>query len=255
MAEPTLLIDATLAILSALVYTHVGRVTMRRRVTGDGRLATTLFGVWWHALAAVTGTNGLMRLLAFAGVTDLTVFTTLTYLNLLVLCLALWALLYYLVYLFTGNRELLLPISAFYVAYYGFLTYFITYQRPISVRVDAWDVGLEYEREVTGAPLVALVLLLIVPPVLGALGYARLFFGVQDATQKYRIGLVSMTIVAWFGSALVAYFAGIGDEIWWSIASRFVALAAAALIYAAYRPPAWVRARYGIRAVDDPTTP
>ena len=252
MAEPTLLLDAALALVSALVFAQVGRASMRRRIQGDGRLAATLFGVWWNGLAAILLANAIMRVLAFAGVTDLNVFLTLMYVNALVLCVALWALLYYLVYLFTGNKELMVPISAFYVACYAFLMYFVTYQRPASVRIEPWEIGINFERELTGAPVVMLVLLIMLPPVLGAINYARLYRRVTDPTQKYRIGLISLTIIAWFGSALVAYTAGMGDQIWWSVGSRIVALAAAWLIYIAYRPPAWVRARYGIRAIDAP---
>lgn len=252
MAEPTLLLDAALALGSALVFAYVGRVSTRRRVEGDGRLAATLFGVWWNGLAAVLLTTALMRVIAFAGITDINVFMTLMYVNALVLCIALWALLYYLAYLFTGNKELIVPISAFYVACYGFLIYFVTYQRPVSVKIDAWEIGVTFERELAGAPLVMLVLLIMLPPVIGAINYARLYRRVTDPTQKYRIGLISLTIIAWFGSALVAFAAGLGDQIWWSVGSRITALAAAWLIYIAYRPPAWVRARYGIRAVDAP---
>lgn len=252
MDEPTLILDAALALASAFVFGYVGRVSMRRRVEGDGRLAATLFGVWWYALAGVTATNALMRVLAYVDVADVSLFATLMYVNLFALCLALWALLYYLVYLFTGSKKILLPLSAFYFVYYGFLMWFVTYQHPVGVKVEPWEFAIRFEREIGGLPLVLVALLLLVPPVLGALNYARLYVRVSDPTQKYRIGLVSSTIVAWFGSALVAYASGIGDQIWWSLASRFVSLAAAWCIYLAYQPPAWVRERYGIRPVDEP---
>lgn len=249
--EPTLLLDALFLLVTGTVYAAVGRVTIRRHVEGDGRLAARLFGVWWYGLAILQFTGAFLRTLVAFDLLVTTFYVTTTYVLLLVLCLALWALVYYLVYLFTGNRRLLGPITAFYVAYYAFLVYYVTLREPIGFETSAWSVQLTYARDVTGAPLILLMLLLMVPPILGALGYARLFLKVRDATQRYRIGLVSFSIAAWFGIALVAWITELSLQSWWQFASRGVSLAAAVLVYAAYRPPGWIRRRWGVEPVDD----
>lgn len=251
MSAETLLLDSGFMVLAAIFYTYVGRVTIRRRVEGEGQLAATLFGVWWFALAGLQVSSVLMRGLALAGVRDVPLFATFTYVTLLGFCLAFWALVYYLVYLLSGSRRVLVPITMFYAAFYGYLLYWVTVSVPNGIKVDDWSVSLTYANQITGAPVVAAILLLILPPILGGLGYARLYFRVSDATQKYRIGLVSATITVWFGLSLLAWVADVSDASWWHVATRVISLGAAALIYSAYRPPSWVRRRWGIEAADE----
>lgn len=251
MASPTLLLDAAFLLVTASVYWLVGGVTIRRHVGGDGQLAATLFGVWWYALAGLQLVGAGMRVLGYLGMLDLTVYITVTYVLLLVFCAGFWALVYYLSYLLTGNRRLLVPLTAFYIAYYAYLLYYITLSDPVGVKVTDWSVSLDYSNEIRGAPLTLLMLLLVMPPLLGALGYARLYFKVRDPTQKYRIGLVSATLGGWFAILLLAWVLELGTQQWWYFASRAIGVAAALLIYAAFRPPGWVQRRWGIHPVDE----
>ena len=254
MAAATLLIDAALLLLSAALFALVGRVTSRRHVGGGAQLAATLFSLWWYVIAALNTVTAFTHILGWAGYTDLALHETFTFVAMFLLCLALWALLYYLVYLFSGSRRFLVPISAFYAVYYAALVYLVTYSHPTSVNVQDWTVSLAFERQVVGLPLALASLLFVIPPILGALGYARLYFRVEDATQRYRIGLVSATIATWFGVVLIAWMADVSHATWWQLASRVIGLGAALLVYAAYRPPAWVRARWGIQSVDGART-
>lgn len=252
MASQTLLLDAALILATAVVYAYVGAVTWRRRTGGEARLASDLFATWWFALAATSLIGALRNALGYLGVRDVALYLTLGFVSLFGMCLALWGLLYYLVYLFSGRKRLLVPVTAFYALMYAWLVYLVARWPATGVEVGEWGVRVTYATEPGGALVTALVLLIIVPPVLGAAGYARLFFRVQDATQRYRIGLVSFTFAAWFMTSLLAYFLELRGTAEWQVASRAIALGAAALIYAAYRPPAWVRSRWGIRRVDEP---
>jgi hypothetical protein len=250
MAQETLLLDALFQVVTGVVYAYVGRVTARRRVEGEGKLAADLFALWWYALGAITASGAITRVLAWSGVRDVGIFAAVTHVSLLVLCVALWALLYYLVYLFTGNRRWLVPLSAFYVVYYLAMLYYVVLRQPIGVTVTDWAVKLEYANPAPVVSTAVIVLLLIVPPLVGAAGYARLFWRVTEPTQRYRIGMVSFTLLGWFGSALGAYGTGISTDPWWQAVSRLIGLAAALLIYAAYRPPGWVQRRWGVRSIE-----
>lgn len=252
MGPPTLLLDAAIVLATAALYAYVGVVAWRRRVGGDAQLASDLFATWWFALAATTAAGVVTRLLGWAGVTDLGLYLTVSQISLLGLCIALWGLLYYLLYLFSGRKQLIVPVSIFYVAFYSWIVYLVTARPPIGVEVTDWSVRLTYATELSSAALTAFILLLILPPLLGAIAYARLFFRVQDRTQRYRIGLVSFTIAAWFGTTLVVWILQVNQGFAWQVTSRLIGLAAAYLIYAAYRPPGWVRSRWGIRRVDEP---
>lgn len=252
MAGPnTLLLASAFAVITAAIYAYVGRVIIRRHVQGDARLASTLFATFWFGLGAATLFGSVNNVLGWAGVTDISVYVTIIQVSFLVIMIALWSLMYYLAYLFTGNRSLLVPISAFYLVFYAWLVYLIVLVDFDGLTVNEWNVQLHAANE--AHPIVGIVfaLALIVPPLIGAIAYARLFFKVEGVTQRYRIGLVSGTIVAWFGSSLIVSVLQVGASPVWQVASRIIGVVAAMLVYFAYRPPGWVRARYGIEAAEE----
>lgn len=250
---PTLLLSAAFALVSAGLYAYVGRVILRREVRGDARLASTLFATFWFALGGVTALGSANSVMGWMGVTEPAAYLTVMHAVFLILWVALWALLYYLGYLFTGSRRLLIPITAFYVAFYVWTLYLIASAGAPRVEVGEWTAAVKFATPpAPGSPAsLAFAALLVVPVILGAGLYARLFFKVDGATQRYRIGMVSGTILAWFGSSLVASILQLGSSPWWQIASRFIGVAAGIMIYFAYRPPRWIRERYGIQSIDD----
>lgn len=250
MANETLLLDAGIAVASAAVYAYVAVVTGRRKIGGEAQLAASLFSFWWWTLCAITGVSALQRVLAYVGALDLGLHSTMLHIVLLAIVAAFWALEYYLFYLFTGDRRWLTPISIYYAILYLAILYLIIWRQPTSIGVTDGRLAWSYAREASKAAGLAIGIAFIVPTLIGAFGYARLFFRVEGTTQRYRIGLVSMTIIAWFGTSLVALGLGLNEDVSWQKVSRFFGLAASLLILAAYRPPAWVRRRWGIEPVE-----
>lgn len=245
MVSPTLSASALFAFVAALVYAYVGWRLGQREVTEKAQRAATLFSVWWYGLAGTTTATGIMHLTAALDAASLPLFIALTYVNVLVVCVALLGLLYYLVYLFTG-RDTVVPLGVFYAAYYVFLLYYLTAAGPTGVEVTRWRAALAYEQPLMGPLFGVVIALLVFPQLIGALAYLSLFFKVQEATQRYRILVVSLSIVVWFGSALAAAGSGLASNDAWQLASRFIGLGAAVAIYLAYFPPGWVRRRYGV---------
>jgi uncharacterized membrane protein HdeD (DUF308 family) len=92
---------------------------------------------------------------------------------------------------------------------------------------------------------------LLASQLLGGLAYFTLYFQVPDVTQKYRILLVSWSIIIWFLSPFVGVALGLAEQDWWQLASRFLGLAAALTILMAYQPPQWLKQRYGILSLSD----
>lgn len=252
MTHPSLIFGGLFSILAAGVYYYVGHSLRKRRViSSEARLAWILFVVWWYALAASTFTGGLLSLLGAVGVTSLPLFLTVTQLNLLAICLALFGLLYYLLYLFTGSRKWLAPLILFYVVYYGLLVYYLSWSVPVGVSIGRWGTSLVFQKQQI-SPLVSLVLfLLVIPQIIGSLAYFSLFFRVKEATQKYRVALVSMSILVWFLSALLGSLAGLSKFDWWQIASRLIGLAATLTILLAYKPLPWLKQRLGVLSIAD----
>ena len=250
MFQITHLISALFSIASAAIYGYVAARQRQRTVSNPGaRLAWKLFGLWWYCLAATTLVSGLLHSLGAFNIVSLPLFIALTHVNILLICIALWGLLYYLVYLFTGSQRFLVPLTIFYVLYYVLLVYYITASDPAHVEITRWTTRLVYADPITG-PFFSLVLVLLVfPQILASLAYFTLFFRVREATQRYRVLLVSWCIILWFGSAFVASVTGLSQEDWWQILSRLIGLGAALGILCAYFPPGIIRRRFGIASI------
>lgn len=249
MSDTTLAMAAGYGVIVAGVYAYVGRRVGRRTVSKDARLALTLFSTWWYALAASSLVSASQVLLYQGNALDPQVFAVLGQINLLLIMVALWGLLYYLIYVYTGSKKALLPLSLFYGAFYVVLLFLFPLSAPERLTDDGWSVSAEPAVELSTAAGLILVLVLIGPQILAGVAYFRLYFTVEDRSQRYRIALVSWSIIVWFGLAIVASVAGVGDQVWWQLTSRLLGLAAALTILAAYQPPAWVRRRYGIQGL------
>lgn len=248
----TLLFSTFFALVSASIYYYVAwRLSKRVVSSSEARIAWQSFTIWWYGLAATTLIGGFLNLFGAFGWTRLSLFVTATYLNLLVICIALLGLLYYLIYLFTGNRRSLLPLAIFYIIYYVLLVYYITASTPENVNVGRWDTTLAYRASLTGPFFVLIIALLLLPQIIGGLAYFTLYFRVPDVTQKYRVLLVSWSIIVWFLSPLIALAGGLAQEDWWQLTSRCIGLAAALTILIAYLPPRWLKQRYGIISLND----
>jgi len=250
--QPTLLFSAVFAMAVAGIYGYVGwPLNMRVVSSSEARLAWQSFTIWWHGLAITTLIGGLLNLLGAFGLTYLSVFVTATYINMLVTCIALWGLLYYLIYLFTGNSRSLTPLLIFYIIYYVLLVYYITASIPSNINMSRWNTTLVYRAPLTGPFFIIIIILLLLPQIIGGLAYFTLYFRVSEITQRYRVLLVSWSIIIWFLSPVIALAGGLGQQDWWQLASRFIGLAAGLTILMAYLPPRWLKQRYGILSLGD----
>ena len=252
MIQPSLLFGALLSILCAGIYFYVGRVLSQKRFApSDSFLAWQLFVIWWYALAAETLSGAIIGLLAALGIAGLPLFTTFTIVNLLATCVALYGLMFYLLYLFTGNQRLLGPLTLFYIAYFIFLVYYVEASTPIGITVGRWTATLQYQNQIRGPLFIVALLLLVFPQIIGSLVYFSLYFRVESPTQKYRIMLVSWSIIIWFLSGFVASLAGLAQYDWWQVLNRLIALGAAVTIMFAYQPPLWIKRRYSVTSIAD----
>jgi hypothetical protein len=250
--QSTLILSALFALIAASIYAYVGwRLSKRIVSSAEGRIAWQSFTVWWYGLAVTTLIGGFLNLFGALGLTSLPLFVTATYINILALCIALWGLLYYLIYLFTGNSRWLVPLAIFYIIYYVLLVYYITASGPESINVDRWRTTLSYHALLTGPFFVFLIVLLLLPQIIGGFAYFTLYFRVKEVTQKYRVLLVSWSIIVWFISPFAALAGGLAQRDWWQVASRLIGLAAALTILMAYLPPRWLKQRYAIISLLD----
>lgn len=248
MSDATLLTGAAFSVVSGLLYAYVGNRVGRRDVSRDDRLALQLFVTWWYALGASSLMGALNIGLYIAGSLTVQTYQALQQLSLLVVLVALWGLLFYLIYLYTGSRKSLIPLSVLYVAFWLYFVYMISGAPPQTITDNGWQLRAEPNPFPESATLV-LIAALLGPQMAACVALFRLYFKVTERPQKYRLALVAGAIFAWFASASLAAVAGFGEVLWWQLASRIISVSAALAVLAAYVPPNWVRARYGIQPV------
>ena len=253
--EPVTIVVAALNLAASIVYGYVGRLIIGRRLEGPAAVASKLFGVWWISLAIVSVLGFIPIIGGVLQIGEVAFYLAYLQLVILIIVIAIWALVYYLVFLLTGKSSLFTPIAIYFGLVWVLFIYAIATIHYSAVDFTASGAVLHPDSQIARPVALALSVTLIAPPLVAALGYFRLFFRVKGATPRYRIGLVSITFVLWFLSSAVgsALPAGTTQTIPWRIFTGLLGVAAAIAILFAYRPPAWVRRKYGIEAVDEHT--
>lgn len=248
MSEATLLFDAAFALATSVLYAYVGRLVLSRETPDDGsRTAIRMFAVWWFALAGTTVLGAVRSALAGFGFVDFNLHIALAYMGFLPLVALLWGLVYYLVYIYTGNAKWFMPITVLHVAILAFLVWLTAYLQPTGVLVKDWSVEFTYAREIGGALVGVTLFTILGPALLAAIGYATLYFRTTDPTARYRIACVSGGFILWFGTSLVAAsIPALGQSSTWPVIGRLIGLVATLIILAAYSPPRFIEERLGV---------
>lgn len=255
---PNVTTPIVIYLLSAALYAFIG-FSLGKKSFADSSdaFAWRAFRYWWFGMAINTMINATSIIVLAAGVDALPLFIVFSITSTLAASVALWGLLTYLVYVFTGKTARWL--TYFYIAFALFLFYSIYSFQPTGVTLGAWQTSIQYANTPTGA--VALIyaifflLLIAVPPVVGSIGMFMLYFRVKERSAKYRALLVPLGIFALFGLAylipLALYPFGVrtGDLPWWPLTIRLIGLLALVVIYWAYYPPAFVQKRFKVSTV------
>jgi len=259
--HPDLAVQATVALATGLVYVFVARLIMNRHPSTDARLANSMFAVWWGAFGLLEFSVGAYQVPAAFGFQDLALVIALLNLILLLIVVALWGLVYYLVYLYTGSSRSFWPITILYMILAAAMLYLVAWIEPTGFKADG---TLSYTRQLTGFPSIAIGLAFSLPVVLAALGYGSLYFQAQARTQRFRIGMVAGSFLAWFSwSALSALLqlsqkaqdaaaAGNGTiQNTLIVVNSAISIIVPILIVLAYRPPRWFQDRFRIGSVQE----
>jgi hypothetical protein len=245
--RPELMIQAVLAFTTGIVYVYVGRLILRRRLSDDARRANLLFAAWWMGLAGIDALAGMLDVALAFDLRDLPIVVTFVNLLLLVLCAALWGLVYYLTYLYTGSRRAFWPTGAFYGGLGLAFLYLVAWMQPNGMEDTGIGVTLTYARTPPTFLTASMGAALAVPVVAAAFAYGTLFFKVQDRTRRFRIAAVAGSFFLWFGWSLVSSILQLQTRFPGSVrllvANQLIALAVPVIVTLAYRPPTWLRDR------------
>lgn len=243
----TLLVGAVMSTVAAAAFLYVGARFAWERAEEPSKTGRYAFVTWWLGVALfVFLWHAVAVYLVLMDVRVLAVFVVLRYLSFFVFTVAVAGLMMYLAYLFSGRSGWVVPVSLFFAAVFVTLLYVVTTSHPVGLEVARWRIDLVYDTPLGGL-YYALLALLILPPVVGALFYFSLRFKTQDQYMAFRITLVSWAIVVWGLSSLLARFS---EQDWWQVLTRSgIGLVAALMILFAYETPATVRNRLGTQAI------
>lgn len=229
---PTLVAVAVVHLVTAASFAIVANTVAARSPPGEPRDAARGFALWWLGLGAYLFIEGTVALTAAFGPMPLGVYLATRTLTVPLLVGATWGLVYYLTYLYTGRSELRRPLAWFYAAVCA-LFYYAVVNQPHVVDVGQWLVRLEGTGQGWAYRVVYFAVGL--PAIFGSLAYAALVPRLRERAQRFRVALVSSSILAWVASGLVAQL-GTSDPLKF-VTIVPVGLAAALLVLLAYHPP------------------
>lgn len=241
-----LVIRSVVGLATGALYFAVGRLVLRRALPEAERLANRLFATWWFALGLLYVTASPYNFAGAFGLRDLAF--SIAYLDalLVLICVALWGLMGFLLYVYTGTNRWLVPLAGFYAALaFGFL-WLIAWMDPSGFKNET-GTDLAFTKQLGESGSIVLGLLFSVPIFAGAVAYASLAFRVRDPSPRYRIGMVAGAFMVQFGWSIVSASLGLArkypDAVWLLVIQQAIAIAVPICVILAYRPPAWIRRR------------
>lgn len=246
-------------LFSSLLYFFIGyRLRAKTYADPSDAFAWRAFRAWWMGMSLNTLLNALAIVLFSLGITAMPLFFFFSFTSSVAAATALWGLLTYLLYVYTGKDRSRL-VAVFYVGFIAFLFIALFLFQPNGVRMGDYAVAMDYSNPPTGVGAfvfaISFILLLGLPPVIAAIGMFLLFLRIKERSAKYRAGLVSLGIFMIFGLAyilpLILFPLGVrtGEISWWQPAMRIIGLLALGVIYFAYFPPTFIRRRFNVATV------
>lgn len=249
--SPDLLVRAIVALTTGIVYAYVARLVLSRRLSPEAHRANVAFATWWGTFGIVEFLAAAYNLPAAFGLRDLALAVTLINVLLVLIVVAIAGLMYYLVFLYTGSQRAYWPVVVFYGVLAVALLYLIAWMQPTGFDESQGPGALAYTRQLAGGPAITLGLVFSLPVVVAAIAYGSLYWRTDDAHARFRIATISLSFTAWFGWSAVSSALELGrkypDSRALLVVNSAITLAAAFLVVAAYKPPAWIAERLARR--------
>lgn len=241
MSSPWLLLGVAAPALTAFACFDLGRLLARRRAAGDQRGASAAYAWCWRSLGVASLAWALASALALAGAASPVALLALSHLHVAGAAGAFGALLAHVLHIVRGRRSGAVGILAGAIHFAA--------GSVVLVRADAEGLVLGPVRASldlgVGAPVAAAIV--YGPFVAGALAYAALLFTVRSPETRYRVVLTSASLLLWATTtAFLLVASALGDVALEAYLVVESAVPAVALALAA-RPPAWARAKWGLR--------
>lgn len=229
---PTLLTSGVVSLAAGAAFIYVGWRFRRSHAGTRHRLAVEAFSLYWMGVGLYTFLwGGVTDVLASLGYAPFGPFLVARHVTMPLVCIALGALMFYFAFLFTGRRGWIYAAAAVYGLVLVASVAYVQARDPVGVSVQDWRTDLAYAEPFASPVFSLILLLLVVPPMIGAVAYATLARKATDRAARRRILLVSSAIFLWSGAALLAR---LSESDLWQLVTRPIlgALVAALVLYA-----------------------
>jgi hypothetical protein len=236
------------------IFLYVGGRISQRGVSSGYRLASRQFSIWWIGFGIATLSVAVERILAGFGALTASLAITTLYADLLFLCVAMWGLLGYLVFMYRGKHALV-PLSIFYAGFYLALLFEITAALPSGFTVDSGTVNVTFSSAIDSPVVAVLILLLFIPEVVASVFYLSLAWYARASTARNRVLLVGGGILFFLFATSFLPSVGVLSGVLHTVVSGLLASMGAVLVYMAYFPPALLRARLGLLSISEEIHP
>lgn len=242
---------ALLAAVQGWLYMYVGHRLTHRKVSSEASLAHQSFLSWWFGLGGLSLLQAAILVLYNLAALPMWLYQSVSQMAIVFLTVALAGLMYYLIYVYTGNRRWAVGVVLYYVLFFIGIQALVFYPgAPTGLVDNGWSVSAEPVLDLNRMQSLAVLAVLIGPQLAVAVAYFALLRKATDATQRYRIAMVSGSFTIWFGASFVAGALEAAGDLW-QLTSRVLSVIAAVAILVAYEPPRSWRRRWGLRGIDD----
>lgn len=225
----------------ASVYLFVGYRLSERVVSPAARLASVQLALWWGGLGATVVLGAVETAFALANSLPLALALTLTIVDDIVTVVALWGLVGFLTYVYTGKYHLP-EWGATYGMFFVLAIYYTLAQTPYAVAFSGGAVTILY----SVAPIrwleAVIIVILVGPELVGAILYLSLLRRTRVQEQRARIWLVGGGILLWF--ALDIFVPGSSGG--WLLVRSLLEIIPGLMSLIAFYPPAWAQRRFGL---------
>ncbi len=226
----------------ASVYFYVGKRLFDRWVSSSARLASVQLAIFWGGLGATIFLDAVEAALALGNAFPLAMALTFLVILDLVAVVALWGLVGFLTYVYTG-RYYLVAWGSIYIAFFALAMYYTFAQAPSAVTFTDFAPALVYSVAAIKWLQGVIVLLLVGPELVGAILYLSLLRRTRVREQRSRIWLVGGAILVWMALDLLVT----GTSGGWILTRTVLEVIPGLMTLIAFYPPAWAQRRLGLK--------
>ncbi len=228
---------------AAYAYAYAGVRLAQREMPRASRGSWRAFTLWWRGIAVAAFATAASAGAGAIGFSSIEFHLALRHVSIIAVSLALWGLMYHLLYGVTGRNFVWFPLLVFYASFYGLLLYDLLSREFVGATDAGWEVELIARTETPISLGLVIFLLLAVPPLVGALFYYSRRADVDSSAQRLRIALVSVSVFVWAITAVLIAMPVLDDVHVFQGALRVLGIVNAMMILSAFDPPAWLKRR------------